>query len=273
MRGFLFMLAAVTRLETLDPEEILKTARRLRNRIWERFPNAGLLDVADQLVVHASHAQATAASIRRPNLRLRYTSYAAIAFMLGATVLVALIGLSGSGGDASWAERIQAADAAINLPVILGAAVYFVIHLETRIKRGRIVKALHQLRTLAHLIDVHQLTKSPEVAIDVDAPPATKSSPERKLTAFQLGRYLDYCSEMLSLTGKIAALYGDGFDDAESIEAVNEVEELTIGLSTKIWQKLILLRLTTPRRKMQAQGPLETKRSQPPPPMKEEETR
>jgi hypothetical protein len=110
------------------------------------------------------------------------------------------------------------------------------------VKRGKIVRALHQLRTLAHLIDVHQLTKSPEkIGYDDQR---TKSSPKRQLSPFLLGRYLDYCSEMLSLTAKIAALYGGEFDDAESQEAVTEIEDLTIGISSKIWQKMILLRST-----------------------------
>ena len=33
------------------------------------------------------------------------------------------------------------------------------------------------------------------------------------MTPFQLSRYLNYCSEMLSLTGKIAAVYIQRFDD------------------------------------------------------------
>jgi hypothetical protein len=41
-------------------------------------------------------------------------------------------------------------------------------------------------------------------ALDVDTPlrrgGATASSPERSLTPFQLSRYFDYCSEMLSIT-------------------------------------------------------------------------
>ena len=47
---------------------------------------------------------------------------------------------------------------------------------------------------------------------------------------------------MLSLTGKIAALYLKDFDDSVVVSAVNEIEELTTGLSRKIWQKIIGLR-------------------------------
>jgi hypothetical protein len=61
------------------------------------------------------------------------------------------------------------------------------------------------------------------------------------MTLFELSRYLDYCSEALSLTGKVAALYVQRFDDAVALDAVNEVEQLTTGLSRKIWQKLTVL--------------------------------
>ena len=65
------------------------------------------------------------------------------------------------------------------------------------------------------------------------------------MTAFELTRYLTYCSEMLSLVGKIAALYVQGFQDAIVLEAVNDVETLTTGLSQKIWQKILILHRLT----------------------------
>jgi poly-beta-hydroxyalkanoate depolymerase len=61
------------------------------------------------------------------------------------------------------------------------------------------------------------------------------------MSAYELTRYLDYCSEMLSLAGKVAALYAQNFPDAVVLAAVNEVETLTTGLSRKIWQKIMIL--------------------------------
>ena len=115
----------------------------------------------------------------------------------------------------------------------------FGIGFERRYKRNRVVRALYRLRNLAHLIDVHQLTKSPDMA-GHDAI-RTENSPKR-MGRFQMGRYLDYCSEMLAMTSIIAALYGEGFDDAEAVEAVTRVEELCHALERKIWQKMVLLR-------------------------------
>ncbi len=236
----------MTVLEKLDPDEILRTARRLRQRLSERVPAAGLLGVADQLVELASRARATCKELARPNWKLRITVIAVVALLVVASVAAAVIGVTSADArqGISWAELVQVAEAGANDRVLLGAAIYFFVSFETRFKRGKVVKALHQLRTLAHLIDAHQLTKTPEVIGHDDL--RTSSSPERRLDAFQLGRYLDYCTEMLSLTGKIAALYGDGFDDSESLEAVNEIEELTVGLQSKIWQKVILLQAISP---------------------------
>lgn len=230
-----------TELHSLDPKEILRTAEILRRRIAERFPGSGLSKVGDQLVLLASRAGATSSRIKKPNLRVRVISYVVIALLLVLPVAGTLlaVGSLDRSHAITWAELVQVIEAGTNDLVLLGAAIYFLISYETRFKRGKVVKALHQLRTLAHLIDVHQLTKTPEVLGNEAL--RTESSPKRTFTAFELGRYLDYCTEMLSLTGKIAALYGDGFDDAETLEAVNEIEELTIGLQTKIWQKLILL--------------------------------
>ena len=69
----------------------------------------------------------------------------------------------------------------------------------------------------------------------------TPSSPERPLGRFELGRYLDYCSEMLALLGKIAALYAQGTNDPVALSAVDQIEDLTSSLAQKIWQKIVIL--------------------------------
>jgi hypothetical protein len=63
-------------------------------------------------------------------------------------------------------------------------------------------------------------------------------SPKRQLTLPELIRYLDYCSELLSLNSKIAALYVQHFSDEVVVNAVSDVEQLCAGLARKIWQKL-----------------------------------
>jgi hypothetical protein len=61
------------------------------------------------------------------------------------------------------------------------------------------------------------------------------------MSRFELTRYLEYCSEMLALIGKLAALYAEGARDAVLIEAVNDVETLAGNLGRKIWQKITII--------------------------------
>jgi hypothetical protein len=76
----------------------------------------------------------------------------------------------------------------------------------------------------------------------------TASSPKRSLTTFQLSRYLDYCSELLSLISKIGAIYVQEFPDPDALEAVDQLSNLTNGLTRNIWQKIMILdRAVEPR--------------------------
>jgi hypothetical protein len=69
------------------------------------------------------------------------------------------------------------------------------------------------------------------------------------LTSVELARYLDYCSELLALVSKLAALHAQHLRDPVVLNAVNDVEELAAGLSQKIWQKIIVLgaKATSPK--------------------------
>ena len=134
---------------------------------------------------------------------------------------------------------LQAVEAAANIVVLLGAALFFLISLETRLKRNRSLRDLHVFRSIAHVIDMHQLTKDPSSVLASEC--ATASSPQRRMSPFELTRYLDYCSEMLSLTSKLAAVYAQNLPDPVVIDAVNEIESLTTNLSQKVWQKITIL--------------------------------
>jgi hypothetical protein len=87
-----------------------------------------------------------------------------------------------------------------------------------------------------HVIDMHQLTKDPSTAATISG--ATPSSPKRAMTPFELTRYLDYCSEMLSLAAKVAALYAQSTKDPVVIDAASDLQQITSNLSSKVWQKI-----------------------------------
>jgi hypothetical protein len=159
--------------------------------------------------------------------------------LIAAGVATTLVSLRTPRASIGIFEFIQLLESGINDVVLVGAGVFFLLTLETRIKRQRALAAIRELRAIAHIIDMHQLTKDPEWVLGRGKESALL--PPREMTRFELSRYLDYCSEMLSITGKIAALYIQDFDDDVALAAVNEVEGLTTGLSRKVWQKLMIL--------------------------------
>jgi hypothetical protein len=222
----------------LDDDRIIETLERLRHRITERFATSSLARVSEELLAIAHESASHVAYLARPNWPIRGTVALAIAVML-AVVVTAASQVRLAANIASWPEFLQGIEAAINDLVFLGIAVFFLLTIETRLKRRRALAALHQLRSIAHVVDMHQLTKDPEQLLT--NPPSTASSPTRTMTRVELGRYLDYCSEMLSVTSKIAALFVERFDDPVTLAAVNEIESLTAGLSRKIWQKISML--------------------------------
>ena len=109
---------------------------------------------------------------------------------------------------------LQGIEAAANLIVLMGAGVFFLSRIEERLKRRGALKALHELRSIVHVIDMHQLTKDPSAVVSIAG--KTASSPARTLSRIEVTRYLDYCSEMLSLTSKVAVLFAQGFPDPPS---------------------------------------------------------
>jgi hypothetical protein len=121
----------------------------------------------------------------------------------------------------------------------MAAGLWFLLTLEQRWKRARTQTALHELRSFAHVVDMHQLTKDPTVLLGGGG--STPSSPERRMTRFELTRYLEYCAEMLALTGKLSALYAGESHDHIVIAAASDVENLCTDLGRKIWQKITIL--------------------------------
>jgi hypothetical protein len=136
-------------------------------------------------------------------------------------------------------QSVQGIEASINTVILAVLGLLALIRTEERIKRKRVFRQLHGLRSLIHVIDMHQLTKDP-AALSINFKP-TSHSPARITNAADLARYLDYCSEMLSITGKIAALFAQSVNDAVVIDGVNDIENLASNLSRKIWQKITLI--------------------------------
>jgi len=222
----------------LSADSILKTLQRLGARVRERFPDRGLAGVCAELDRIARVHVKRVGEVARPHLLLR-----------GLVALVLVAGLVATGYGVEQKVRLlmerpdeigfEGIEAMANILILMGAAVWFLLNLEARIKRAQALKSLHELRSMAHVIDMHQLTKDPASLLGAGS---TASSPKRDLSPEDLMRYLDYCTELLSLIGKLAALYMQGVRDEMVIHTVNEIEGLTTNLSSKIWQKIMIIR-------------------------------
>ncbi len=224
----------------LDDRKIVETIIRLHSRIAERFPGSGLASVCESVAEVAKVTAARAATLARPWWGLRLLVGTVIA--IGFATQIYFAGFVDWNGIITQAKPMEAAeglDAIVNLLIFAFGGIWFVMTLEQRWKRRRILAHLYEFRSLAHIVDMHQLTKDPTVVLS-GAPP-TASSPERRMSEFELSRYLDYCAEMLALIAKLAALYAERSQDRQVTDGVNEIEELTSSLGRKIWQKIMIV--------------------------------
>ena len=236
---------------SLDATHIVATLERLERRITERFPKASLVGVAGELLGVARLAQTEAVGLERPILPIRVVTVTLVA-LLALVVLLVLWTIKWPSSLNEAEKLVPLIESAVNDIIFASLAVFFLLGWEVRIKRSRALAAVHRLRSLAHVVDMHQLTKDPAMLLRAETTP---SSPERTMTRFELVRYLDYCSELLSLVSKLAALYVQHLPDPQVQAAVNEVVTLTTGLSGKIWQKIVILDATAPEGQQRPVGP------------------
>ncbi|MDA0242744.1 MAG: hypothetical protein OT477_04965 [Chloroflexi bacterium] len=233
----------------LNPDILVDRIEALQQRMLERFPERNLNKVCAELLATAQESKQRTAWIRRPlwPLRLGVGGLAALLSTAAIYAIPRVVLLDST--QFGLSEFLQALEAGTNNILLIGAAFVFLVTAERRIKQKRTLASLHELRVLAHVIDMHQLTKDPERILGRG--PRTTSSPKESMTPFELTRYLNYCSEMLSLIGKVAALYVQDFDDEVAVAAVNELEDLTTALASKIWQKIMILHDLEPDQRQQ----------------------
>ena len=225
----------------LESAMIISTVEKLSQRVGERFPGRGLFKVSEHLCTIANESRERVLKAAQRILWIHLVIWGLVAMVLavGGITVASQVKIHFDPSSVTFLELINAMNSGINDMVFVGVGIFFLFSLEGRIKRHRALEALHELRSLAHVIDMHQLTKDPQRATGEMV--ATASLPGNALTRDQLIRYLDYCSEMLSLVGKLAALYLQHTDDAVVLSTVDEIEELTTGLSGKIWQKMMII--------------------------------
>lgn len=228
-------------LGKLEPVPVIETAHRLCDRIHARFPDRGIHRVAQELVALTEQVADTSAGTRRRSRLVRATSRSTI----GVVVLIALVAF-GFAVESAFTEApdngldwLPLIESAVNDIVFVAIAVVVLHSLPQRVQRSDLLAKLHRLRSLAHIIDMHQLTKEPESLRDALLNSA--DDPDADLTPEQVEYYLEYCTELLSLVGKAAALCAEESQDDVVLNTVSTIETLTMGMSRKVWQKIFVL--------------------------------
>jgi hypothetical protein len=231
----------VVTAERLEAEPFLTTLEELRARIGARFPKRGLYGVSGELLKVAAEV-ATSSELNRDRTRVvRGFSRVLIVLVTAGTLVLLGLALRSAvrDGPARGVEWLSLLESAVNDVVFAAIAIWFLYTVPERLRRAESLALLHELRSLAHIIDMHQLNKDPERLRTTFTP--TSESPTIGLTFEELEHYLNYCSELLSMVGKTAALTAEESRDAVVLDTVSTIETLTTSLSRKIWQKISVL--------------------------------
>lgn len=197
-------------------------------------------DVVDDLLARTDRATRQRAVL---SWAARVLIVLVLTVVLVATGSAVREGISQAGSLRAF-EWIPVVESGINDLVFAGIAVWFLLSLADRVVRGVLIAYLHRLRSLAHIIDMHQMGKDPAVLLPETEPMVLSGrdvQSARTLSVRDYALYLDYCSELLSLTSKAAALCAEESTDSLVLDIVSEIESMTTGMSRKIWQKISLL--------------------------------
>jgi hypothetical protein len=229
--------------EPLEVDPVRQTVQRLHDRIAARFPERGLRKAAADLLTMIDNVEDGPRSNQGRIRVARLASRVLITAILAATVVAVALAFRDALTDgervSSSLDVLPLIETTVNDIVFAALAVFFLFSFPERLQRGSTLELLHQLRSLAHIIDMHQLTKDPEQLRDSFVP--TPASQPLEMTRDEMERYLEYCSEMLSLVGKTAALCAEESRDSVVLDTVSTIETLTTGMSRKIWQKISVL--------------------------------
>lgn len=209
------------------------------------FPARGISRVASSIASAIDETTSRIDRLRRPVWWLRITLFL-LALAALCTIIASISSLTphswhhflvtvNTAGLPGWASLV---DAVIQDIVFLGIAALFLVRLEQQIKRRRALAGLRKLRSLVHVIEMHQLTKEPE---SLSRDPKTVGRPKKssKPTSDQV-TYFACCSTMTALCSKTAALYAQVSNDPVVLDVVREIEALSAALSSKLWQKITL---------------------------------
>lgn len=215
--------------KALDPELLVTHIQALRDQTRKIFPARSLPRYQDNLIGLATEVRFTARKLSgRSPLDFLLPGLIIFIALLIATVILVLFQFRVQMPE-SIVEIMEPLEASTNLAVLVAGTTYLMWRTVAERRRHRALSVLHKIRSQIHILDMTQLAKNlNEVEDD-------------QLSLVDRIRYLDLCSQTVSLTAKVGALLITNFDDPIVISAVTEIETLSTGLSQKIWLKIDVL--------------------------------
>lgn len=222
---------------TINPTKLVLTISKMADRVENQFPASGLSAVANEVAAVAEGTVARVVEIKKPRIVLRCIVGLLVLLVLSGPLVFSLL-LSFSEEVTNLGDFLEATDAGLHMLLVLAGGIIFLVGMENRGRRNDALEALAEFRSLAHLVDLHQINKDP--GLDLMVAPENDTRTVR--TDKELAIYLDLSGDLLSIVGKLAAYYAQNLSDRVVLDAVNEIETLTSSLSNKLWLKILVLR-------------------------------
>ena len=138
---------------------------------------------------------------------------------------------------ASLIDVLTGFDSLANVGIFLFLSSLLASRVIDNYKNSDCLKRLDHLHQLIHVIDMHQVAKE-AITLgnnDAEVDDSEKESIDKRFE--QSKQYLDRVHELVVLAGKTAALYPRICNEHVVLTKVQGVEELSLGISTKLWQR------------------------------------
>ncbi|WP_312919743.1 hypothetical protein [Kocuria marina] len=233
-----------SRYQHLDDQAVRASAAALQRRIYSRFPQRSLWEVCGELIALVDEVTEGGGISRRRIRTARALSRLGVLVVLlvfGTAITLAALSIWADPDALGPVDWLPLLETVVNDLVFAGIAIFFLLAVPQRLERAHVLRVVHRLRSLAHVIDMHQLVKVPERLPAARVYTEDAREDELALTRAQMTQYLDYCTEMLSLVGKTAALFAEDTTDADVLDAVEGIEALTSDMARKVWQKIAII--------------------------------
>lgn len=224
----------------IDPNGLAENARKLSERMLERFPDRNLTTRSAELVSVIEDAPRRARQMaRRPWFLTFVTAVLLCACVAGA--VFGLMQLHVAMNVSTLSELLQILDSgwqSLLIAFFFSLGLFYPVR---RWRRSKFLKATNELQEFVQVINLHQLDKDPDQLTKDYNPTAPQRADNRPLNAFEMGRYLDYCIELIELTGMLAAYYSSFTSDSDVRKEIAEHQGVIQRMVTNLQLKIQML--------------------------------